>query len=125
MNVHVPEQLSQQILDSANNTFTSLSTSDTAGLLHLLKSIESRNDDVANWPNSFAGIQNSTFQDTGQDWLEFVDGATNGENIPYGPLFVKARGLDVIVTIEGGSVHGQNQNWPTYVYFSLYCVSGF
>jgi lysophospholipase len=78
-----------------------------------LRSVRTRADDVANWPNPFNGIKGSTFQDSDKTWLELIDGASNGENIPYGPLFVKARGLDVIVTIEGSA--DDPNNWPKWV----------
>jgi lysophospholipase len=75
-----------------------------------LSQVRTRADDVANWPNPFQGLKNSTFEDSDKDWLELIDGSSNGENIPYGPLFVKARGLDVIVTLEGSA--DESHNWP-------------
>lgn len=76
-----------------------------------LREIRTRKDDVANWPSPFEGMRADVFQDSGTNWLELIDGSSNQENIPYGPLFVKARGLDVIVTLEGsGDIPGLN--WP-------------
>ena len=97
----------QQILDFAHNTIYQMQPNDAAGLLFVLKrqlqQVRTRADDVANWPNPFTGLKNTTFQDTDAKWLELIDGASNSENVPYGPLFVKARGLDVIVTVEGSA----------------------
>lgn len=73
--------------------------------------MRTRADDVANWPNPFNGIKNSTFQDSASRWLELLDGSSNQENIPYGPLFVRERALDVIVTVEGSADDPVN-NWP-------------
>ena len=101
------------------------SDSDSAGLLYVLarqlKDVRTRAEDVANWPNPFRGIKESTFKDTNSSWLELLDGASNQENIPYGPLFVKARGLDVIVTVDGSS--DDINNWPKFV--MLICVIDF
>ncbi|KAG5716751.1 Lysophospholipase 3 [Termitomyces sp. T112] len=107
--------LFNQILDFARNTISEFSQSDGAAILYVLsrqlKEVRTRADDVANWPNPFNGIKNTTFQDSDEEWLELIDGASNQENIPYGPLFVRERGLDVIVTIEGSSDDPIN-NWP-------------
>ncbi|KAJ6586847.1 phospholipase B [Mycena vulgaris] len=106
--------LFNQIFDFASNTIQGWSTSDSNTLFYILqrqlRSVRTRADDVANWPNPFNGIKSSTFEDSGSTWLELLDGASNGENIPYGPLFVRARGLDVIVTIEGSA--DDSNNWP-------------
>jgi len=80
-----------------------------------LQDVRTRADDVANWPNPFQGIQSQAFQDTNATWLELIDGSSNQENIPYGPLLVKARNLDVIVTLEGSADDVLN-NWPKYVF---------
>lgn len=75
--------------------------------------MRTRANDVANWPNPFNGIKPSTFEDSNKTWLELLDGSSNQENIPYSPLFVNARGLDVIVTAEGSADDVVN-NWPKY-----------
>jgi hypothetical protein len=80
-----------------------------------LQNVRTRADDVANWPNPFQGIQSHIFQDTNATWLELIDGSSNQENIPYGPLLVKARNLDVVVTLEGSADDPLN-NWPKYVF---------
>ncbi|KAJ7783055.1 phospholipase B [Mycena metata] len=106
--------LFNQIFDFAHNTLQGFSSSDSNTFIYILqrqlRSVRTRADDVANWPNPFHGLKPDTFEDSGSTWLELLDGASNGENIPYGPLFVKSRGLDVIVTIEGSA--DDPNNWP-------------
>ncbi|KAJ7925224.1 phospholipase B [Mycena leptocephala] len=106
--------LFNQIFDFAHNTLQGFSSSDSNTIIYILqrqlRSVRTRADDVANWPNPFNGLKSSTYQDTAATWLELIDGASNGENIPYGPLFVKSRALDVIVTIEGSA--DDSNNWP-------------
>ncbi|KDQ08042.1 hypothetical protein BOTBODRAFT_139343, partial [Botryobasidium botryosum FD-172 SS1] len=67
--------------------------------------------DVAVWVNPFKGISPGIFQDSMSSHLHLVDGSDNLENIPLGPLMVKARGLDFIVASEGGG-HELN-DWPS------------
>lgn len=97
---------------------------DTDGLNRLismlLDSIETRADDVANWPNvsfrsppdadhefkaagaqPFSGVKSNTYVDTNSTWLELIDGGLNLENVPLGPLLVKARDVDFIVAADG------------------------
>lgn len=107
--------LFNQILDFANNKLKDAEGGIGSGLLYLLSrqltDIRVRRDDVANWPSPFNGIKNLTFYDSNQTWLQLIDGASSGENIPYGPLFVNARGIDLIVTIESSADDAIN-NWP-------------
>ncbi|KAJ8507916.1 hypothetical protein ONZ45_g9769 [Pleurotus djamor] len=106
--------LFNQLFDFARNTIAGFSDSDGAGLLHVLtrqlQEVRTRADDVANWPSPFNGLKADTFEDSKATWLELLDGSSNQENIPYGPLFVKSRQLDVIVTIEGSA--DDPQAWP-------------
>ncbi|KAF6762965.1 phospholipase B [Ephemerocybe angulata] len=107
--------LFNQIFDFARSKITEFSKEDGAGILYvlsrLLRSVRTRADDVANWPSPFKGLKDGLFQDSKSEWLELIDGSSNGENVPYGPLFVKARGLDVIVTAEN-SADIVDLNWP-------------
>lgn len=73
--------------------------------------MKTRADDVANWPNPFQGLKSGTFEDSDSNWIELIDGASNQENVPYGPLFVNSRGVEVIVTIEN-SADIPGLNWP-------------
>ncbi|KAF5389496.1 hypothetical protein D9757_004325 [Collybiopsis confluens] len=106
--------LFNQILDFAHNTLQGFSQSDGNGLLYVLSrqlsQVRTREDDVANWPNPFNGVKTTTYDDTNSTWLSLIDGASNGENIPLGPLFVRERGLDVIVTLDGSA--DDPNNWP-------------
>ncbi|KAG7448332.1 phospholipase B [Guyanagaster necrorhizus] len=79
-------------------------------LARLLEDVRTRDDDVANWPNSFRNVAPSTFVDTNSDWLELIDGGSNGEVVPFNPLLVKARGLDIIVGIDSSA--DDENNWP-------------
>jgi lysophospholipase len=99
-------------------------------LARLLEDVRTKDDDVANWPkfvplaffvqgwlltgrqtSPFKGVATSTFQDPSSDNLEMVDGGSNGEVIPIGPLLVKARGMDVVIAVDGGA--DDDDNWPT------------
>lgn len=65
---------------------------------------------AANWPNPFKGVNPITFQDSSADQLELLDGGANLEKTPLSSLLVKARGLDVVVVVDG-SADDQN-HWP-------------
>lgn len=114
----------QQILDFARNEISEFSKDDGSAILYVLsrqlRDVRMRADDVANWPSPFNGIKDTTFQDSDKQWLELIDGASNQENVPYGPLFVRERKLDVIVTIEGSA--DDSNNWPKYVSSQSYCI---
>ncbi|KIJ52232.1 hypothetical protein M422DRAFT_156921 [Sphaerobolus stellatus SS14] len=83
-------------------------------LNRLLKQVSTRRDDVANWPNSFRGISPNTFTDANEEWLNIVDGGENAENVPLAQLFVKSRGLDVVVAIDttGETTLGVKNTFP-------------
>ncbi|KAE9401546.1 phospholipase B [Gymnopus androsaceus JB14] len=106
--------LFNQILDFAHNTLQGFDSSDSNGLLYVLSQqlseVRTRADDVANWPNPFQQVKTSTYDDTNSTWLSLIDGASNGENIPLGPLFVRERALDVIVPLDGSA--DDPNNWP-------------
>ncbi|KIY70399.1 hypothetical protein CYLTODRAFT_347742 [Cylindrobasidium torrendii FP15055 ss-10] len=69
----------------------------------ILDKFQTRNKDVANWRNPFKGIAKNTFTETKEDWLDLIDGGLNGENVPMSPLFVKSRGLDMIVAVDASA----------------------
>ncbi|KAG6868104.1 hypothetical protein C0993_007514 [Termitomyces sp. T159_Od127] len=106
--------LFNQILDFARNKISDFAPGDGSAILYVLSrqlaEVRTRADDVANWPSPFNGLKSTTFQDSDKEWLELIDGASNQENVPYGPLFVRERNLDVIVTIEGSA--DDSNNWP-------------
>ncbi|TFK22575.1 phospholipase B [Coprinopsis marcescibilis] len=107
--------LFNQGLDFGRTAIGGFSQNDATGLSHIagrqLRDIRTRGDDVANWPNPFQGIRSGLYHDSNATWLELLDGSSNQENIPYGPLFVKARGVDVVVVAEG-SADIPGLNWP-------------
>ncbi|OJA08670.1 hypothetical protein AZE42_01184 [Rhizopogon vesiculosus] len=71
---------------------------------------QSDTNDVANWPNPFKGVNPVTFEDSSSDWLELLDGGSNLEKTPLSSLLVKARGLDVVVVIDGSA--DDPNYWP-------------
>ena len=93
----------------------------------MLNVVSTRATDVANYPNvcsyfflawmyaqfasqPFQGINPGVFQDANSRWLDLIDGATNQENVPIGPLLVKARDVDVIVAIDASA--DDPNSWP-------------
>ncbi|THH05817.1 hypothetical protein EW145_g4517 [Phellinidium pouzarii] len=106
--------LFNQILDTVHNTLQSFDPGDSSGLLYVLErqltEVRTRSNDVANWPNPFQSINSDTFHDSNSSWLDLIDGATNIENVPIGPLFVKARGIDVVVALDGSA--DTSFSWP-------------
>jgi len=66
--------------------------------------------DAANWPNPFKGINPLTFQDSSATQLELLDGGSNNEKTPLSSLLVNARGVDVVVVIDGSA--DDSNCWP-------------
>jgi lysophospholipase len=58
----------------------------------------------------FQGINPDAYQDSQSSVLELVDSGGDGEIVPFGPLLVKTRQLDVIVAVDGSS--DDTDNWP-------------
>ncbi|KDQ08025.1 hypothetical protein BOTBODRAFT_192001 [Botryobasidium botryosum FD-172 SS1] len=88
-------------------------------MLRLLSSMSKGVLDVANYPNPFRGIKPGQFQDSGAGELQLIDGGMDDEVIPLSPLMVKARAVDVIVAVDGGS--DDSNRWPAGK--SLYATS--
>ncbi|KZV86590.1 lysophospholipase [Exidia glandulosa HHB12029] len=82
-------------------------------LRRLTSRVQTNADDVANWPNSFLGHKVRDFIDGARLKLELIDGGSNQENIPIGPLLVDARGVDTIVALDG--TDEDDNSWPMYV----------
>ncbi|GJJ05850.1 hypothetical protein Clacol_000037 [Clathrus columnatus] len=59
--------------------------------------------DAAAVPNPFKGINPATYSNTNEDIVYLVDGGLDGRNIAYEPLTVRARGLDVIISVDAAS----------------------
>jgi lysophospholipase len=58
---------------------------------------------------SFEGINPGGFSASSEAILQLTDGGLAGENIPLGSQLVKARGLEVILAIDGSA--DTDQNW--------------
>ncbi|GAA5918798.1 hypothetical protein JCM1841_002740 [Sporobolomyces salmonicolor] len=68
---------------------------------------------VANYPNSFRNFQpfsGRTFESSGNEILQLTDGGENGENVPIGPLLVKAREVDFILAADSSA--DTDYTWP-------------
>ncbi|EIW76500.1 hypothetical protein CONPUDRAFT_111484 [Coniophora puteana RWD-64-598 SS2] len=85
------------------NSFNSQALSSTLGpLLQAIEGVIGNPDDLlyAAYPNPFYGVTTGGFLGSNQTVLTLVDGGEDGENLPIQPLFVKARGVDVIISID-------------------------
>lgn len=54
----------------------------------------------AHIPNAFQGVNPDGYIDSNTPTLSLGDGGEDGQEIPFQPLLVKARGVDVIVGID-------------------------
>ena len=54
----------------------------------------------AHIPNAFKGVLPGTFIDSDEETLALGDGGEDGQQVPFQPLLVKARGVDVIVALD-------------------------
>jgi len=61
----------------------------------------------------FQGLKADTYEDSGTNWLSLIDGSSNQENVPLGPMFVRARGLDLVVAVDASA--DTSNNFPKYV----------
>ena len=59
--------------------------------------------DLSLYPNAFFGVSPETFIDSDQEFLGLVDGGIDGEVVPFQPLLVKARNVDVIVAVDASA----------------------
>lgn len=58
----------------------------------------------AHIPNAFKGVLPGTYIDTKEDVLALTDGGADGQEIPFQPLLVTARGVDVIIALDMVSI---------------------
>ncbi|KAL4078419.1 lysophospholipase catalytic domain-containing protein [Scleroderma yunnanense] len=97
------------ILDVSSGNFVGFNTEngDASGMQFLYQQLSSRvqtrSQTVANWPNPFNGLNPPSFQDSNSQWLSLVDGGSNLEQVPFGSLLVKARGIDVVVAVDASA----------------------
>ncbi|KAI0271146.1 phospholipase B [Russula aff. rugulosa BPL654] len=101
------------ILDVANHKIKGLDKQSTKAISYLLTRLLDRFPspaaDAAIWPNPFHNIDGKqNFQDLSSTSLELIDGGSNLEDLPLGQQFVKARGLDVVVAVDGSSIGAKN-----------------
>ena len=54
----------------------------------------------AHIPNAFKGVLPGTFIDSDEDTLALGDGGEDGQQVPFQPLLVKARSVDVIIALD-------------------------
>ena len=75
-----------------------------------VRTVVSTHSTNSQYPQSFKGINPVTFEDSSSNWLELLDGGSNLEKSPLSSLLVKARGLDVVVVVDGSA--DDSNNWP-------------
>ncbi|KAI0313887.1 phospholipase B [Amylostereum chailletii] len=105
--------LFNSILNEGSDTLNGNDKGDAQVLLQLIQKVFASiigTNDVANWPNPFQSISASTFQDSSSLYLSMVDGGENLENVPLGPMFVKARDMDFVVAVDGS--FDTTDTWP-------------
>lgn len=109
---------SASLFDSiASNLGPALSglDSDLASLLKeilptILESAHVRANDLSRWPNPFQSISGLPSGENSTTYLNLDDGGSAGENIPLGPLLVRARNMDFILAVDGSA--DTTQAWP-------------
>jgi lysophospholipase len=84
-------------------------------LTKVLANIGQDNDDIANYPNPFFGVNNATSRVATTDQLTLVDGGEDLQNIPFHPLIQPERHVDVIFAIDSSAdttADNGGANWP-------------
>jgi lysophospholipase len=84
-------------------------------LTKVLANIGQDNDDIANYPNPFFGVNNATSRIATTDQLTLVDGGEDLQNIPLHPLIQPERHVDVIFAIDSSAdttADNGGANWP-------------
>lgn len=91
----------------SSNVFNGLETDVFNKLITLLKAADPDAGTgilAAQIPNPFKGVNSATYIDADEVTLALGDGGLDGQEIPFQPLLVKARGVDVIIAIDAVSV---------------------
>ncbi|OSX65636.1 hypothetical protein POSPLADRAFT_1134437 [Postia placenta MAD-698-R-SB12] len=94
------------------NTSVTLAASPIAAVLELLTDLIPESGielDVSLVPNPFYGVAPSTYIDSKETLLQLVDGGEDGEVVPFMPLLVKARNVEVIFAIDAAA--DTEDNW--------------
>ncbi|RDA88904.1 hypothetical protein CP532_5509 [Ophiocordyceps camponoti-leonardi (nom. inval.)] len=82
-----------------------------SGLKKILNELGKKNNDIADWnPNPFKGWNSGKNPGASNDSLMLVDGGEDLQNIPYQPLILADRHVDVIFSVDS-SADTQNK-WP-------------
>ncbi|KAF8294740.1 hypothetical protein DL93DRAFT_829796 [Clavulina sp. PMI_390] len=69
----------------------------------LIQDLLGKDNDIATYPNPFAGLSPSTFSDSTSVDLDLVDGGEDGENVPFWPLMHPERNVDVILGLDSSA----------------------
>ncbi|KZT02374.1 FabD/lysophospholipase-like protein [Laetiporus sulphureus 93-53] len=103
----------------SSNTFNTNSSSTSASNeSYLAELLQAASDIVLNAdpdltvalvPNAFYGVSPDTFIDANETLLQLVDGGEDGEMIPFVPLLVKSRGVNMIFAIDASN--DATSNW--------------
>jgi len=75
----------------------------------ILEDIGKSDNDVASVPNPFKQYAAKKNQYLNADYIDLVDGGEANQNIPFEPLIQPARGLDMVIGIDGGT---DVAGWP-------------
>ncbi|GBE81631.1 Lysophospholipase 2 [Sparassis crispa] len=98
--------VSSNLFNAANTSTSSLQNSSIYPIIQLLEKIipeQGLELALAQLPNPFHGLAPQTYTDTNTTLLMLGDGGEDGEVIPFQPLLVKARGVEVIFAIDAAS----------------------
>lgn len=88
---------------SSSNVFNGAETDIAGKLTDALKALfphAGTDVSAAKIPNPFVGLAPSTYIDTKETTLALGDGGEDGQEIPFQPLLVKARRVDVIIATD-------------------------
>uniref|UniRef100_A0A0C4DJH7 Lysophospholipase n=1 Tax=Fusarium oxysporum (strain Fo5176) TaxID=660025 RepID=A0A0C4DJH7_FUSOF len=75
-----------------------------------LADIGDENRDIANWPNPFYKYNPKNNSNADSTILTLVDGGEDLQNVPFHPLLVSERQVDVIFAIDGSA--DTKTHWP-------------
>ncbi|KAF8312071.1 hypothetical protein DL93DRAFT_2082430 [Clavulina sp. PMI_390] len=76
----------------------------------LLGDLLGKDNDIATYPNPFGGLSPSSYADAGNAELELVDGGEDNEIVPFWPLMLPERNVDVILGLDNSA--DTTYGWP-------------
>ncbi|KAI7763447.1 hypothetical protein LZL87_010512 [Fusarium oxysporum] len=79
-------------------------------IINTLADIGEENRDIANWPNPFYKYNPKNNSNADSTILTLVDGGEDLQNVPFHPLLVSDRQVDVIFAIDGSA--DTKTRWP-------------